>query len=216
MGRLLFDDLLVFSRKAVLAAIYKALEQAGSRPAAQDGDKAVRPSGLLAVDATAGNGVDTEFLAQAVEKTGLVLAFDVQEEALRHTRERLDKFGVSERVRLIQDSHERIDAYLGCAATGGAKVTAAMYNLGFLPGSASPLVTQPAGTIASLNRLQPFMAEGSAISIHCYSGHAKGQEESAAVEAWVSALHWPEWRVLHYEFCNKSSNREKLFLLNRL
>ena len=44
--------------------------------------------GDCCIDATAGNGNDTEFLCQRVGKTGKVYAFDIQKEAMEHTRAR--------------------------------------------------------------------------------------------------------------------------------
>ncbi|MDR2892107.1 MAG: hypothetical protein LBV80_03335 [Deltaproteobacteria bacterium] len=224
------EDLLVFSRRAVLAGINRALEQTPERPSGQASKRASgkvleQPSGqsseqtskptVLALDATAGNGVDTEFLARSVTSSGLVLAFDVQEEALRKTRERLDKStpSLAGRVSLIRDSHENLDLYLAPYLAAGVRVSAAMYNLGFLPGGSSPLATLAGATLASLESLRPYIAPGAVLSIHCYAGHAQGAEESAAVEAWAVALPWREWRVLRYEFCNKPSNREILFII---
>ena len=43
--------------------------------------------GDICIDATAGNGGDTEFLCQKVGETGNVYAFDVQEMAIAHTRD---------------------------------------------------------------------------------------------------------------------------------
>ena len=48
----------------------------------QDGD--------LCIDATMGNGNDTLLLSRLCGSTGKVLAFDIQEQALNATRERLD------------------------------------------------------------------------------------------------------------------------------
>ena len=48
----------------------------------------VRP-GDICIDATAGNGNDTEFLCALTGETGKVYAFDIQETALQHTKERL-------------------------------------------------------------------------------------------------------------------------------
>ena len=59
--------------------------------------------GDICIDATAGNGGDTEFLCQKVGETGNVYAFDVQEMAIAHTRERLEKANLSTRAKLIQD-----------------------------------------------------------------------------------------------------------------
>lgn len=38
------------------------------------------------IDATAGNGYDTLFLAQHIEKDSKILAFDIQESAILQTR----------------------------------------------------------------------------------------------------------------------------------
>ena len=52
--------------------------------------------GDAVVDATAGNGSDTLFLARTVGSGGIVYAFDIQAEALENTRRRLDAAEVSE------------------------------------------------------------------------------------------------------------------------
>jgi hypothetical protein len=46
-------------------------------------------AGDAVIDATAGNGHDTLFLARLVGETGRVWAFDVQEAAINETRRRL-------------------------------------------------------------------------------------------------------------------------------
>ena len=48
----------------------------------------IRP-GDLCIDATMGNGKDTQVLCELTGKGGKVLAFDIQECALQATRERL-------------------------------------------------------------------------------------------------------------------------------
>jgi hypothetical protein len=198
--------------------------------------RAVTP-GSLAVDATAGNGNDTLFLAGLVGPAGLVLAFDIQPEALERTRTALEKAQLTSRVRLFLTGHENIAACLQGAAvplptgrlaaslTAGSppdpdlylsaspRVSAAMFNLGFLPGSDKEIATRPSTTLAALNGLLPAMLPGSALSIHCYSGHDGGREESAAVLHW--AAHLPEklWRVYRYETLNKKRGIENLILL---
>ncbi|MDR1125354.1 MAG: class I SAM-dependent methyltransferase [Deltaproteobacteria bacterium] len=205
MSKLPLDDLLVFSRKVVLTAINRAL--AAKRP-------------VLALDGTAGNGLDTEFLARAVEEEGRVLAFDIQEEALGRTERRLAAAGLAEaggrglsaRVRLVRDGHERLKYYL----EAGQEVTAAMYNLGFLPGGSADLATTPENTLVSLRELAGVTAPGGVISVHCYTGQAGGPVEAEAVRAWAESLPWSDWRVLRYDFCNKAVNQEILYLACRL
>ena len=55
--------------------------------------RSVRP-GDLCVDATAGRGRDTALLCRLTGKAGRVLAFDIQEEAIRQTRALLEAEGV--------------------------------------------------------------------------------------------------------------------------
>ena len=68
--------------------------------------------GDICIDATAGNGGDTEFLCQKVGETGNVYAFDVQEMAISHTRERLERANLSTRAKLIHDGHEKMQTYV--------------------------------------------------------------------------------------------------------
>ena len=49
-------------------------------------------AGDVVVDATAGNGYDTEFLADKVGADGTVYAIDVQPAALKETKKRVRKF----------------------------------------------------------------------------------------------------------------------------
>ena len=68
----------------------------------------VKP-GDTVIDATAGNGNDTAFLAELVGNDGHVYAFDVQQQALSNTRLRLENAGLSGRVTLIHDGHQNMD-----------------------------------------------------------------------------------------------------------
>ena len=68
-------------------------------------EEILRP-GDVAVDATMGNGKDTQFLCELVGETGRVYAFDVQEEALERTAARLEAAGLRARATLILAGHE--------------------------------------------------------------------------------------------------------------
>lgn len=201
MSKLLFDDLLVFGRKIVLSAITRALAQ-----------KSEQIPWPLVVDATAGNGNDTDFLAQAVEENGHVLAFDVQAEAIANTRRRLEESRMTARVRLVNDSHDRVRVFV----EPGQLVAASMFNLGFLPGSGSTLTTMPDTTVSALMQLEQLTIPGGIISVHAYLGQEGGDAEAEAVSAWMGRLPWQDWRVARYEFCNKISNKEILFLAQKM
>ena len=77
----------------------------------------------IVVDATMGNGNDTAFLAGLSKK---VYAFDVQEQALGKTSQRLSDLGI-ENTELILDGHENLDHYVR------EPIRAAIFNLGYLP-----------------------------------------------------------------------------------
>ncbi|MDR1396716.1 MAG: hypothetical protein LBJ14_03170 [Desulfarculales bacterium] len=180
--------------------------------------RALRP-GALAVDATAGNGYDTIFLARLVGERGIVLSFESQAKAVESTRDRLAEAGLEERVRLLHTGHEHMADYLPALDYGlaghPARVSAAMFNLGFLPGSDKRVITRPATTLAALRGLLPFMQNRGVIAVHCYSGHQGGREESEAILTWAAERPRAEWRIYRYDTFNKKKARENLILLER-
>jgi len=200
--------------------------------------RAVTP-GSLVIDATAGNGNDTLFLANLVGPTGLVLAFDIQSEALEKTRTALEQAKLAARVRLFLTGHENIalclqgntlpppTGRLAASLTAATppdpalylaakpQVSAAMFNLGFLPGSEKEIATRPSTTLAALIGLLPAMLPGATLSIHCYSGHDGGKEESKAVLEWAARQPEDVWRVYRYETLNRKRAVENLILMER-
>ena len=59
--------------------------------------------GDICIDATMGNGNDTALLSQLAGKRGRVLAFDIQKQALEHTKERLKRDNCPEKQQLIKE-----------------------------------------------------------------------------------------------------------------
>jgi tRNA G37 N-methylase Trm5 len=149
-------------------------------------------AGDIVVDATAGNGHDTVFLAEAVGDTGRVIAFDIQEEAVVSTRERVEEAGFAARVELFQESH----ALIGNHAEIGT-VAAVMFNLGYLPGADHALATG-GDTINALEAAAGLLMGGGALSVVCYPGHSGGDDEAKEVEEWMIALASLRWRVVKH------------------
>lgn len=110
----------------------------------------IRP-GDLCIDATMGNGADTEFLCKcsgAGQKGGgNVLAFDIQPDALEHTQKRLAEAGYSGCARLILDSHENMDRYVKPQS-----VKAVTFNLGYLPGGDHSIATRAESTVRAAEK----------------------------------------------------------------
>lgn len=161
------------------------LAQAMLRPRICEGD--------LVIDATAGNGHDTLFLAECVGAKGKVMAFDVQEAALLSARARLLEAGYSERVEFFHQPHGKIAAF---AHEGTASVI--MFNLGYLPGENHKITTVASETLVALEVATRTLKTGGVLSVICYPGHATGADEAEAVEAWMTRLTGGGWRVAKY------------------
>ena len=147
----------------------------------------VRP-GESVVDATAGNGFDTVYLAQLVGPTGHVFAYDILQVALDATSRVLSDKGLSHAT-LILGSH----AKLADDITG--PIAAATFNLGYLPCGDRTITTQAESTVAALTAVSRLLRPGGIITIICYVGHAGGPDETAAVLAFGWALDPKEWTV---------------------
>lgn len=146
------------------------------------------PQGLIGVDMTMGNGYDTELLANHCQK---VYAFDVQEQALSQTKERL---GNLSHVQLILDSHENIDQYLQSFDIG-------IFNLGYLPGFHHQTTTLLSSTRIAIEKAIEMMRE--VIFIVVYPGHDEGRKESEWVMSFAQQLDTHLYNVSNYCMLNK-------------
>jgi len=176
---------------------------------------------MYCIDATAGNGHDTCFLASLgmvgtslfAQQNYFVLACDVQEEALQNTQERLNAYGLQ--AELVHVGHEKIAAYLPEKSI----VAGVLFNLGYLPKkerNADFVVTKADTTLQALISLSERLCPQGVICVHCYTGHAGGMEEYQAVHDFMTKLEPKLWRVLSVSDINRSHNLEYLFLLEKL
>lgn len=138
--------------------------------------------GDICIDATAGNGHDSLFLAGLVGDSGLVHIFDIQEKALANTRVNLAEQGFSARARLYLNNHRDIPELVS------GPVRAVMFNLGYLPGGDKGIITSGKDSVAALAGCLDLLDGGGIITAVTYSGHPGGEEEEEAVASWFSAL----------------------------
>jgi len=157
--------------------------------------------GELAVDATCGNGYDTLFLAHLVRNSGKVIAFDVQEQAIKATEEVLKENNRSN-VTLIQNSHEFISDYL----QDGEKIGGAIFNLGYLPGSDKKVITKSSSTIKALERMLDRLKKKGLIVLVVYHGHEGGREEKDSILQFVTQLEQKKYNVLQHGFINQQND----------
>ena len=159
----------------------------------------------IVVDATMGNGHDTLFLAKLAKQ---VYAFDIQEQALEKTSQRIQEAGLTN-VDLILQGHETVDEYV-------TEVKAAIFNLGYLPSADKSIITQPQTTIESLDKLCQMLIKGGRIAIMIYYGHEGGDIERDAVLDFVSQLPQQEYTATIYRTLNQINNPPFLVMIEKL
>ena len=153
------------------------------------------------VDATAGNGYDTLFLAKQVLPGGHVYAFDLQSQAVESTRQRLVEHQVnSDDFTLVHSGHEHLDTHLPEEKKG--QIKAIMFNLGYLPGGEKAVITQTETTLSALAQAVDWLAQDGMLTVIAYPGHDGGREEGSAVEQWVSTLSTNEYEAQKIVFLN--------------
>jgi len=154
--------------------------------------------GDTAIDATCGNGNDTVFLSQLVGKEGHVLAFDVQQVAVERAGNRLKEAGIGN-VTLILDGHEHVLNYIS------SEISAAIFNLGYLPGSDKSVTTSGETTWKAVVDMLSLLKIGGVIVLVIYHGHEEGKRERDEIEAQIATLNPGETSVLKYEFLNRTA-----------
>jgi SAM-dependent methyltransferase len=158
----------------------------------------LRP-GDLVVDATAGNGHDTRFLAERVLPGGTVFAFDLQADAIEETRATLGDHA-SEDVILTHAGHERMAEFL--PAEAWERLRAVMFNLGYLPGGDKAVITRTKTTLDALQQAIDWLAPDGMLTLVAYPGHAGGREEASAVELWAAGLPSDRFEAQRLGFLN--------------
>lgn len=167
-------------------------------------EERLRP-GDLVVDATAGNGHDTLFLARLVSPGGHVFALDVQERALANTRELLLGSGITEDgFTLIHGGHETLSERLPPSAKG--RIQAVMFNLGYLPGSDKTLITETAKTMSAIPQSLEWLCPGGIMTVVVYPGHEGGAVEAKEVEKFASSLPPRTVEVQHIRPVNRTAS----------
>jgi len=154
--------------------------------------------GDICIDATMGRGRDTALLCELVGECGQVLAFDIQQAALDSTSALLYERGLSERARLILDSHENMAQY---AAPGS--VSLIDFNLGWLPGGDHTIFTHSHSSIAAITQGLELLRDGGTMSICVYYGGASGYEERDALLPFLETLDNRKYTVVISRFANR-------------
>lgn len=165
--------------------------------------------GQVAVDATAGNGHDTLFLAQLVGAEGRVYAFDIQQQALDNTKGRLEDANALRPVELILAGHEQMDKHVA------GPVHVVMFNLGYLPGADHQVITKKDNTLKALAVALQLLAPGGLISVVVYPGHAGGDQEAQQVDDWARGLSRQDFAVMRLQAWNRQETAPYLIMIEK-
>lgn len=166
-------------------------------------------NGDLAVDATAGKGRDTLFLARAVGPAGRVIAFDIQRQALAETASLLKQNNLAHRVSLVCGGHETMAAHVD------TPVAAVMFNLGYLPGGDHGIVTRPETTRRALASSLELLRPGGLITLVLYSGHPQGDQEKKAIVNYCRELDGALYSVVQVRLLNRRGAPPELLVVKK-
>ena len=153
--------------------------------------------GDICIDATAGNGNDTQLLCELVGEHGKVFAFDIQEKALTSTEHNLRSNGCPDNWRLICASHDRANEFI----TGPIK--AGMFNLGYLPGAGKKqLTTKRTTTLPAVERAMNMLGEDSVLLVAVYPGHPEGAAEGKELCEYFAGISRFKYSIAQFRMLN--------------
>ena len=156
--------------------------------------------GARAIDATMGNGHDTQWLCELAGENGHVDAFDVQQDAVERTCARLTDAGLDGRASLYCIGHEKMGVVVHEAAD------AIVFNLGWLPGAEHGVTTLTQTTLQAVNAALELLKEDGVMTVCIYPGHAEGTREKHALIEWAQQLDERSYDAMLKSYLNQSND----------
>lgn len=169
----------------------------------------VLSEGDSAVDATMGNGHDTEALCRLVGPSGRVYAFDIQPQAVENTRLRLLEAGLADRASLFCLGHEHL------VEAVPVPVRAVMFNLGWLPGGDHGITTLLPTTLSAVEQALSLLLPGGVLVLCAYPGHPEGAREKESLISFFSSLPPQRYNVLRQVFLNAGPGAPECFVVQK-
>ena len=165
--------------------------------------------GARAVDATMGNGHDTQWLCELAGENGKVFGFDIQPEAVERTRERLGASGLQARAELFCAGHERMAEFVD------EPVDTVVFNLGWLPGAEHGVTTLMETTLLAVNAALELLKEDGLMTICIYPGHEEGTRELDALLKWASSLDDRRYDALLKTYLNQPNDPPRMLAIRK-
>ena len=133
----------------------------------------------LVVDMTIGNGNDTLFLCNLVNK-GFVFGFDIQDMAITNTNNLLIKNNISN-YKLFNENHKNINKVL---KEYKGKISLILFNLGYLPNANKNITTNHISTVNALKNSFEMLNNKGIILIVLYP-HEEGKKEEISIKNYL-------------------------------
>ena len=162
----------------------------------------------IVVDATAGNGHDTLFLAEHTPANAKIYAFDIQETALTHTRAMTAEY--AERIDYVLASHDKI------AELVSEPIDVAMFNLGYLPGERHCVTTKVESTMAAVRQVLAKLSCNGVCVVVAYPGHEAGVQEAADLEDFFTVLPKKDYTVGCYRLLNHARTAPYAYVVEKV
>ncbi len=166
--------------------------------------------GDTVIDGTMGNGIDSLKLIRLIGDEGKLYSFDIQREAVNRT----EKLLIREKINkdcfvLINDSHENIYRYVS------VPISAAVFNLGYLPEGDHSITTESRSTLIALKSCLNLLKKNGIISIMLYEGHLKGSKEKNSLLEFARNLDKQKYHTLYLNMINQKKQPPSLLFITR-
>lgn len=155
----------------------------------------------IAIDATLGNGYDTDFLSENFKE---VYSFEIQKYACENYAKRKNN-----NVTVINESHDLLKKYVS------TNVDCIMYNLGFLPGGNKEVTTKHETSFKSIKEGTELLRSGGIMTICLYRGHGEGKEEEKIIMPYLESLPKDQFGVMYHSFLNRSKDAPILIVIEK-
>ena len=163
-------------------------------------------SKALAIDATCGNGHDTQFLAEMGFLR--VVGFDVQECAIKASEDRIKNTGLKG-IEFVLAGHESMARYID------SPVDCVMFNFGYLPSGDKSLTTDARNSVEALAAATRLLNDNGLISLMCYPGHPPGALETQAIRDWFKTLN-DDWLIETHLAVSPKPTAPILYIVKRV
>ena len=155
----------------------------------------------LVIDSTVGNGNDSLFLLEHIDK-GYLFGFDIQKEAIDNTNKLLKEFN---NYKLFNTGHENM---LKILSKYKNKISLIVFNLGYLPNGDKSITTNYKSSIKAIKDGIKLLNNKGHIVITIYPGHDNGLKESIKIKEFF------EKENIYYEEYHNTDNKVAPYVID--